>query len=63
MAESYTCPGCKKLLRRHCDHCGWYVCLKDKKTWVRRVVTNENQDAIPLWEVRDYMPMLMKPLP
>lgn len=63
-AQTYTCPKCKRHLKRHCAHCGWFVCVKDKATWVLTVVKNENQEPITLWSLaKDFFPMPLKPLP
>lgn len=24
--EKIACPQCSKVVRRHCDHCGWLQC-------------------------------------
>lgn len=28
--EPVACPACAEAVKRHCEHCGWLVCMKCK---------------------------------
>lgn len=63
---AFKCPKCQDILARHCSTktCSWFLCLKDKDTWVLKILKDPNNRKPKfLWDLRTYYPELMGPLP